>query len=68
VQKKQITMDRTKIKSMGFSILSQPGEFSLELDYIKAVNDKNTLGDYDIIDKDQFIDENGRLRSIFSKQ
>jgi hypothetical protein len=52
---------------MGFSILSQPGEFSLELDYIKAVNDKNTLGDYDIIDKDQFIDENGRLRSIFSK-
>jgi hypothetical protein len=43
-------MDRTKIKTIGFSILSQPGDYMLELDHIRAINTKDTLGDFDIIE------------------
>ncbi|KAI8908381.1 complex I intermediate-associated protein 30-domain-containing protein [Gorgonomyces haynaldii] len=45
---KQYNMDRAKIKTVGFSILRQPGDFKLELDYIQAINDENTIGDHDL--------------------
>ncbi|KAJ3416465.1 hypothetical protein HDV05_001623 [Chytridiales sp. JEL 0842] len=48
VQKRQLAMDRSKVKTVGFSIVRQDGEFSLELDWIKAVNLPNTLGDRDL--------------------
>ncbi|KAJ3272853.1 Complex I intermediate-associated protein 30, mitochondrial [Terramyces sp. JEL0728] len=49
VQKKQVQMDRANIKTIGFSIVKQPGEFNLEVDYIKQVNLDNTLGDMDLV-------------------
>lgn len=41
-------MDKSQIKTIGFSLLRQPGEFELELEYIKAVNTDLAIGDYDI--------------------
>ncbi|TPX72907.1 hypothetical protein SpCBS45565_g00271 [Spizellomyces sp. 'palustris'] len=64
VQKRQITMDRSKIKTVGFSLVRQPGDFSLELDWIKAVNSPRTLGDYDILDQGEYIDEQGNVRRL----
>ncbi|KAJ3384077.1 hypothetical protein HDU84_003199 [Entophlyctis sp. JEL0112] len=48
VQKRQLEMDRSRIRNVGFSIVRQDGEFSLELDWIKAVNTERTAGDRDI--------------------
>ncbi|KAJ3308094.1 hypothetical protein HDV04_000831 [Boothiomyces sp. JEL0838] len=45
----QVQMDRANIKTIGFSIVKQPGEFSLEIDYIKQINLENTLGDMDLV-------------------
>jgi NADH dehydrogenase [ubiquinone] 1 alpha subcomplex assembly factor 1 len=47
VQQKQLAMDRRKIKSIGFSVLGQEGEFSLELKSLSAMNTKLTMGDFD---------------------
>ncbi|KAJ3243040.1 hypothetical protein HDU78_000870 [Chytriomyces hyalinus] len=49
VQKNQLELDRTKIRNVGLSIMRQDGEFSLELDWIRAVNTERTLGDRDIL-------------------
>jgi hypothetical protein len=46
-------MDRSKVKTVGFSIVRQDGDFALELDWIKAVNLPNTLGDRDISMQEQ---------------
>ncbi|KAJ3197632.1 hypothetical protein HK101_002060 [Irineochytrium annulatum] len=49
-------MDRAKIKSVGFSIVRQTGDFSLELDWIKAVNTPDTVGETDIRDSAELRD------------
>jgi hypothetical protein len=41
-------MDKSQIKTIGFSLLRQPGEFELEIKEIKAVNSNFAIGDYDI--------------------
>ena len=63
VQQEQIAMDRTAIKHIGISILEQGGEFCLELDYIRAVNTKNTLGDLDILADGEYV-ENGLIKRV----
>ena len=40
----QIEMNREKVKTVGFSLLAQSGQFSLEIDYIKAINTEETEG------------------------
>ncbi|KAJ3079991.1 hypothetical protein HK100_010247, partial [Physocladia obscura] len=49
VQKNQMEFDRTKVRSVGFSLARQDGDFSLELDWIRAINTERTLGDMDIM-------------------
>jgi hypothetical protein len=48
VQKSQLKMDKSQVKTIGFSLLRQPGEFELEIDHIAAVNTDLAIGDYDI--------------------
>ena len=48
VVQSQLPMDKSQIKTIGFSLLRQPGEFELEIEYIKAVNTDLAIGDYDI--------------------
>lgn len=43
-------MDRSKLKTVGFSIMRQPGEYKLEVESIVAWNSPYTLGDYDFVD------------------
>ncbi|KAG9289823.1 hypothetical protein G9A89_015403 [Geosiphon pyriformis] len=44
----QIRMLRERVKTVGFSLLDrQEGPFSLEIDYIKAMNTDRSQGDYD---------------------
>ncbi|KAI8586123.1 complex I intermediate-associated protein 30-domain-containing protein [Geranomyces variabilis] len=64
VQKRQIAMDRSKIKTVGFSIVRQPGDFGIEIDWIKAVNTPRTLGDYDILAPGEYIGRDGSLRKL----
>ncbi|KAJ3156936.1 hypothetical protein HDU86_003471 [Geranomyces michiganensis] len=64
VQKRQIAMDRSKIKTVGFSIVRQPGDFGIEIEWIKAVNTPRTLGDYDILGPGEYIDKDGSLRKL----
>ncbi|TPX59007.1 hypothetical protein PhCBS80983_g02803 [Powellomyces hirtus] len=64
VQKRQISMDRSKIKTVGFSLVRQPGDFALEIDWIKAVNSPRTLGDYDILEPGEYLDAQGSLRKL----
>nr|KAJ3421102.1 hypothetical protein HK105_004487 [Polyrhizophydium stewartii] len=49
VQPRQMGMNRAEVKTIGFSIMRQPGDFSLELDWIKAINTPETVGDYDVM-------------------
>eukprot|EP00842_Homolaphlyctis_polyrhiza_P000685 jgi/Hompol1/1617/HPOL_002729-RA len=49
VQPEQMEMNRSAIRTIGFSIVRQPGDFSLELEWIKALNTPETLGDFDIV-------------------
>ncbi|KAI9341544.1 complex I intermediate-associated protein 30-domain-containing protein [Zopfochytrium polystomum] len=49
VQKRQLALEREKVKTVGFSIVRQAGDFSLELDWIKAMNTPATLGDLDLV-------------------
>ncbi|KAH6574590.1 hypothetical protein BASA61_000591 [Batrachochytrium salamandrivorans] len=51
VQPNQMGINREGIKTLGFSILRQPGDFSMEIDWIKAMNTPYTLGDFDIVPK-----------------
>ncbi|KAI8829755.1 complex I intermediate-associated protein 30-domain-containing protein [Chytridium lagenaria] len=52
VQPRQLAMDRSKVKTVGFSIVRQNGDFRLELDWIRAVNTYQTFGDMDIPNPD----------------
>ncbi|KAJ3218895.1 hypothetical protein HDU67_003534 [Dinochytrium kinnereticum] len=52
VQPRQLAMDRTQVKTVGFSIVRQNGDFRLELDWIRAVNTHQTFGDMDIPNPD----------------
>ncbi|KAL1924600.1 uncharacterized protein VTP21DRAFT_4254 [Calcarisporiella thermophila] len=45
VQEQQIEMYRERVKTIGISLIGQPGPFSLEIDWIKAMNTENTEGD-----------------------
>ena len=63
IQQQQIAMDRSAIKHIGISILEQSGDFCLELDYIKAVNTKNTLGDLDILADGEYL-EDGQVKKV----
>jgi NADH dehydrogenase [ubiquinone] 1 alpha subcomplex assembly factor 1 len=40
VQKRQIPMDTSRIRTVGVSILRQDGDFEIEIDWIKAMNTK----------------------------
>lgn len=63
-QKNQVSLPLNKIKSIGFSTLRQPGAFSLELEWIKAVNTERTFGEYDILEKNEYIDEQGEVKKL----
>ena len=48
-------------RSVGFSIVRQPGEFALEIDWIKAMNTTSTFGDSDLLASDEYYDEQGNV-------
>ncbi len=62
VQQLQYMMDRSSIKTVGFSVLGQDGDFSIEIDSINAINTRYTFGDRDILGEGQYIDEDGNLQ------
>ncbi|KAI9005048.1 complex I intermediate-associated protein 30-domain-containing protein [Hyaloraphidium curvatum] len=62
IQKRQIEMDRMQVRSVGFSIVRQPGPFELEIDWIKAMNTEETFGDHDLVQKGEYVDEDGVVR------
>ena len=62
--KKQVPMSRNKVQTIGFSILRQPGEFSLELDWVRATNTMTTYGDMTLLRDDQFTDSLGNIKSL----
>ncbi|KAJ3369918.1 Complex I intermediate-associated protein 30, mitochondrial [Kappamyces sp. JEL0680] len=65
VQKNQLAMDKSQVKTVGFSLLRQPGPFELELAWIKAVNTLDTVGDFDVLKPGQFLDEaTGEIRTL----
>ncbi|KAJ3303937.1 hypothetical protein HDV03_003410 [Kappamyces sp. JEL0829] len=65
VQKNQLAMDKSQVKTIGFSLLRQPGPFELELAWIKAVNTLDTVGDFDVLKPGQFLDEaTGEIRTL----
>ncbi|KAF0396321.1 CIA30-domain-containing protein [Gigaspora margarita] len=49
IQEPQIEMYRERVRTIGISLLMQPGPFCLELDWIKMINTDETIGDYDRI-------------------
>ncbi len=58
-------MDKSQVKTIGFSLLRQPGEFELEIDWIKAMNTLDTFGEFDVLQPGQFIDERtGEIKSV----
>jgi NADH dehydrogenase [ubiquinone] 1 alpha subcomplex assembly factor 1 len=63
-QRNQIPLPVNAIKSIGFSILRQPGDFQLELKSIKAYNSNRTFGDVDLLAKDEYIDEYGIIQQL----
>ena len=62
LQKRQMEMDRTKVKTIGFSAVRQDGDFSLEIESIKAINTQGTIGDYDLLKSDEYLDEFGDVQ------
>ncbi|KAI8898140.1 complex I intermediate-associated protein 30-domain-containing protein [Globomyces pollinis-pini] len=64
VQPQQLRMNREKVKTIGFSVVRQPGDFSLEIDSISLYNSPNTLGDFDVLDYGQYIDKDGFLKRL----
>jgi hypothetical protein len=42
-------MDRSTMKTIGFSVTRQDGDSSLEIDTVEAVNTEDTLGDLENI-------------------
>ncbi|TPX30609.1 hypothetical protein SmJEL517_g05846 [Synchytrium microbalum] len=61
IQPNQITMNREKIKNVGFSIVRQSGDFALELDWIKVCNTPRTFGDLDLMRPGETIDDDGNI-------
>ena len=57
-----MVLDRSAIRTIGLSVARQDGDFSLEIDYLRAMNTKNTLGDVDLLDEDEFMNEFGEIR------
>ncbi|CAG8617063.1 2915_t:CDS:2, partial [Acaulospora morrowiae] len=43
IQDPQVIMYREKVRTIGFSLLSQPGPFCLEIDWIKMMNTEHTV-------------------------
>ncbi|KAJ3293659.1 hypothetical protein HK104_004297 [Borealophlyctis nickersoniae] len=64
VQRRQPRINRGDLKSVGFSLVRQPGDFSLELDWIKAVNTPNTWGDVDMLGEGEYMDKDGNVRRL----
>ncbi|KAJ1540747.1 Complex I intermediate-associated protein 30, mitochondrial [Nowakowskiella sp. JEL0078] len=64
VQTHKMDMDRSKVKTVGFSVVRQPGDFSLELDWVKAVNTSSTFGDLDILEAGTYMDSRQQLRRL----
>lgn len=57
-----MVMDRSAIKTVGLSLARQDGDFSMEIDSVRAMNTKHTLGDVDLIGEDEFVTEFGEIR------
>ncbi len=57
-------MDRSKIKSIGVSVIRQDGPYRLELDYIKACNTPQTFGDFDVLEPGQYLDKDGQIVQV----
>ncbi len=57
-------MDTSQIRTIGFSLIRQPGEFELEIESIKAENTKRTLGDLDLLEDGEFVDSNGNIKRV----
>ncbi|CAJ0754512.1 11894_t:CDS:2, partial [Entrophospora sp. SA101] len=53
IQEPQIAMYREKVKTVGISILDQHGPFSIEIDWIKAMNTDTTDGDFDMLPRNR---------------
>ncbi|KAJ3125283.1 hypothetical protein HK098_000408 [Nowakowskiella sp. JEL0407] len=64
IQTRNMPMYREKVKTVGFSVIRQPGNFSLELDWIKAVNTPKTMGDFDVMEPGTYLDKFNRLRRL----
>ena len=62
MQAQQMVLDRSSIRTVGLSLARQDGDFSLEIDYLRAMNTKNTLGDVDLLGEDEFMNEFGEIR------
>ena len=63
VSKKNIKLNRDEIRTVGFSITRQNCDFSLELDWIAAMNTPTTFADVDLAAIEQ---ENSRNESLGS--
>ncbi|CAG8521030.1 7721_t:CDS:2 [Paraglomus brasilianum] len=59
----QIEMNREKVKTVGFSLLAQSGPFSLEIDYITAINTEETEGDWPRITKPKKDKEKAQIEA-----
>jgi hypothetical protein len=57
-------LDTSQIRTIGFSLIRQPGEFELEIESIKAENTKRTLGDLDLLEDGEFVDSNGNIKRV----
>ncbi|TPX34414.1 hypothetical protein SeMB42_g07338 [Synchytrium endobioticum] len=68
VQPNQLTMNREKVKNIGFSIVRQAGEFALELDWIKVMNTPRTFGDLDLVRPGEVLDDEGNIIPIPKKK
>lgn len=57
-----MVMDRSAIRTIGLSLARQNGDFSIEIDSLRAMNTANTLGDVDLLGEDEFMNEFGEIR------
>ncbi len=64
IQSRQIPLDTSQIRTIGFSLVRQPGEFELEIESIKAENTKRTLGDLDLLEDGEFVDSDGNIKRV----
>jgi len=62
VQARQIPLDTASIRTIGFSLVRQPGPYSLEIESIKAENTRRTCGDLDLLEDGEFVDQEGNVK------